>query len=99
MSKIANTVIGLTTGIFGTAQLSALITAGEQKGQAKVIATPRVTTLNNRPAEIKSGTKIPITTIQPGSAAGGAVIATTTYVDVPLRLAITPQITDQGPSS
>ena len=61
-----------------------------------MIATPRVTTLNNRPAEIKSGTKIPITTIQPGSATGGAVIATTTYVDVPLRLAITPQITDLG---
>ncbi|MBP6004070.1 MAG: type IV pilus secretin PilQ [Pyrinomonadaceae bacterium] len=95
-SKIANTVIGLTTGIFGTAQINALITAGEQKGQAKVIATPRVTTLNNRPAEIKSGTKIPVTTIQPGAASGGAVIATTTYVDVPLRLAITPQITDVG---
>ena len=95
-SNIANTAIGLTTGVFGTAQLSAIISAGEQKGQAKVIATPRVTALNNRPAEIKSGTKIPITTIQPGSAAGGAIIATTTYVDVPLRLAITPQITDQG---
>ena len=95
-SKIANTAIGLTTGIFGTAQISALISAGEQKGQAKVIATPRVTTLNNRPAEIKSGTKIPVTTIQPGTAAGGAVVATTTYVDVPLRLAITPQITDVG---
>ncbi len=96
LSSIPNTVIGLTTGIFGTAQISALITAGEQKGQAKIIATPRVTTLNNRPAEIKSGSKIPITTIQPGSAAGGAVIATTEYVDVPLRLAITPQITDAG---
>lgn len=95
-SKITNTVIGLTTGVFGTAQINLLISAGEQKGQAKVIATPRVTTLNNRPAEIKSGTKIPVTTIQPGSAAGGAVVATTTYVDVPLRLAITPQITDVG---
>ena len=95
-SQLANTVIGLTTGIFGTAQISALITAGEQKGQAKVIATPRVTALNNHPAEIKSGTKIPITTIQPGAAAGGAVVATTTYIDVPLRLSITPQITDQG---
>ncbi|MBK8303845.1 MAG: type IV pilus secretin PilQ [Chloracidobacterium sp.] len=96
VSKIANSAIGLTTGIFGTAQISAMITAGEQKGQAKVIATPRVTALNNRPAEIKSATKIPVTTIQPGSAAGGAVIATTTYVDVPLKLSITPQITDQG---
>ncbi len=94
--SLVNTAIGLTTGVFGTAQISAIIKAGEQKGQAKVIATPRVTALNNRPAEIKSGTKIPVTTIQPGSAAGGAVIATTTYIDVPLRLAITPQITDQG---
>ncbi len=94
-SKIANTAIGLTTGVFGTAQLSAIISAGEQKGQAKVIATPRVTALNNQKAEIKSGTKIPITTIQPGSS-GAAVIATTTYVDVPLSLQITPQITDMG---
>ncbi|MEJ7623403.1 MAG: type IV pilus secretin PilQ [Pyrinomonadaceae bacterium] len=95
MSKIANTAIGLTTGVFGTAQLSAIISAGEQKGQAKVIATPRVTALNNRPAEIKSGSQIPVTTIQPGGS-GSAVIATTTYVDVPLRLAITPQITGLG---
>ena len=95
-SQLANTVIGLTTGRIGTAQISALISAGEQKGQAKVIATPRVTALNNRPAEIKSGTKIPITTVQPGGTIGGGAIATTTYVDVPLRLAITPQITDQG---
>ncbi len=96
MSNIANTAIGLTTGIFGTAQLSALITAGEKKGQVKVIATPRVTALNNRPAEIKNSTQIPITTIQPSSGSGAAIVATTEYVDVPLRLAITPQITDLG---
>lgn len=96
VSSIPNTVIGLTTGIFGSAQISALITAGEQKGQAKTIATPRITTLNNRPAQIESGSQIPVTTIQPGSAVGGAVIATTEYVSVPLRLAVTPQITDVG---
>ena len=94
-SGLPNTIIGLTTGIFGTAKISALISAGEQKGQAKVIATPRVTALNNRPAEIKSGTKIPVTTVQPGST-GATVIATTQYIDVPLKLNITPQITDQG---
>lgn len=96
LSSLPNTVIGLTTGIFGTAQISALISAGETKGEAKTIATPRVTTLNNRKAEIKSGSKIPVVTIQPGSSAGGAAIATTEYVDVPLRLEITPQITDAG---
>ena len=92
-----NTLIGLTTGVFGTAQISALISAGETKGQAKTIATPRVTALNNRPAEIQSGTQIPVTTVQPGS--GGtneALVVTTEYIAVPLRLAVTPQITDVG---
>lgn len=89
-----NTVIGLTTGLFGTAQISAAITAAESKGQAKVIASPRVTALNNRPAQIESGQQIPVVTPQPGG--GGDVIFTTTFVSVPLRLSITPQITDVG---
>ncbi|MEP6705126.1 MAG: type IV pilus secretin PilQ, partial [Acidobacteriota bacterium] len=94
-SSIPNTVIGLTTGLFGTAQINLLISAGEQKGQAKIIATPRVTTLNNRKARIESKTQIPISTIQ-ASQGGGDPIVTTTYVDVPLKLEITPQITDVG---
>jgi type IV pilus assembly protein PilQ len=93
ISSLPNTVIGLTTGVFGTAQLSALISAGEQKGQAKLIATPRVTALNNRKARIESKTQIPIQTIQAGA---GDPIVTTTYVNVPLKLEITPQITDLG---
>jgi len=95
-SSLINTAIGLTTGLMGTVRLNALITAGEQKGQARVIATPRVTTLNNTKAEIKSGSKIPVTTVQPGSGAGGFAVATTEYVDVPLKLEVTPQITDVG---
>jgi type IV pilus assembly protein PilQ len=92
-----NTLVSLTTGILGTSTISAFINLGEQKGQAKTIATPRVTTLNNRPAEIQSGLQIPINTIQPGS--GGtdnSIVFTTEYVSVPLRLAVTPQITDVG---
>ena len=89
------TVIGLTTGIFGTAQIGALITAAESKGQAKVVATPRVTALNNRSAQIESGAQIPVVTPQSGGA-GGAAVFTTTFISVPLRLSITPQITDAG---
>ncbi len=89
------TVIGLTTGIFGTAQIGALITAAEGRGQAKVVATPRVTALNNRSAQIESGTQIPVVTPQSG-AGGGTSVFTTTFVSVPLRLSITPQITDAG---
>ena len=89
----ASTVIGLTTGIFGTAQISALITMAETRGDAKTVATPRVTALNNRPAQIESGSQIPVQTTQ---AAAGTSVVTTTFVSVPLRLSITPQITDAG---
>jgi type IV pilus assembly protein PilQ len=92
-SSIPNTVLGLTTGVFGTAQISLLLTAGEQRGQAKTIATPRVSTLNNRQAKVKSGLKIPVLGATP---TGGGAIATTLYVDVPLSLEITPQISDTG---
>jgi type IV pilus assembly protein PilQ len=92
-----STVIGLTTGIIGTAQISALITAAEVKGQAKIIATPRVTALNNRPAQIESGSQIPVISPQSGGAGGGGTqLFTTTFVAVPLRLSVTPQISDAG---
>lgn len=94
-ANLANTVIGLTTGEIGSFQLSALITAAEQKGQAKIISTPRITTLNNRPAQIESGQQIPVVTAQVGQGGGDAVF-TTTFVNVPLRLSVTPQITDAG---
>lgn len=89
----ASTVIGLTTGLFGTAQISALISLAESRGEAKTVATPRVTVLNNRPAQIESGQQIPVQTTQ---AASGTAVVTTTFVSVPLRLSITPQITDVG---
>ncbi len=89
----ASTIIGLTTGLFGTAQITALITAAELRGTAKTVATPKVTALNNRPAQIESGSQIPVQTTQ---AAAGTAVVTTTFVSVPLRLSITPQITDAG---
>jgi type IV pilus assembly protein PilQ len=95
-ANVPNTVIGLTTGIFGTAQISAEITAAETKGQAKIVANPRVTALNNRQAQIESGSQIPVVTPQTGSGSGGTVVFTTTYISVPLRLSVTPQITDAG---
>lgn len=95
-STLGSTVLGLTTGIFGTAQISLAINAAESKGQAKTIATPRVTALNNRPAQIESGSQIPVVTAQGGAATGGAAVFTTTFISVPLRLSVTPQITDAG---
>jgi type IV pilus assembly protein PilQ len=89
----ASTVIGLTTGLLGTGQITAMLSLAESRGQAKTVATPRVTALNNRPAQIESGSQIPVQTTQ---AASGTAVVTTTFVSVPLRLSITPQITDAG---
>lgn len=87
----------LTTGAFGTAQITAALNLAETKGQLKTVATPRVTALNNRPAQIESGSQIPVTTIQPnGGADEQLAVFTTTFVSVPLRLSVTPQITDAG---
>ena len=48
--------------------------------------------LNNRPAQIESGSQIPVQTTQ---AASGTAVVTTTLLPAP-RLSITPQITDVG---
>ena len=90
----------LTTGAFGTATITAALNLAETKGQTKTIATPRVTALNNRPAQIESGSQIPVTTVQRNAGGGGGddggVVFTTTFVNVPLRLSVTPQISDAG---
>jgi type IV pilus assembly protein PilQ len=91
-------LIQLTTGIFGTAQITAALNLAETKGQSKTIASPRVTAMNNMQAQIESGSQIPVTTVQRGAGGDddGAVVFTTTFVQVPLRLSVTPRITDAG---
>ncbi len=94
-------ILSLTTNVFGSARITAALNLSEQKGQSKTIASPRVTALNNRPAQIESGSQIPVTTIQRNAGGGGdddetGVVYTTTFVNVPLRLSVTPQISDAG---
>jgi type IV pilus assembly protein PilQ len=93
----------LTTGAFGSAQITAALNLAESKGQTKTIASPRVTALNNREAEIESGSQIPVTTVQRNAGGGdeddenpSGVVFTTTFVNVPLRLKVKPQISDAG---
>jgi len=63
----------------------------ESRGEAKTVATPRVTALNNRPAQMKAARRF---LCKPTQAASGTAVVNTTFVSVPLRLSITPQITD-----
>jgi type IV pilus assembly protein PilQ len=85
----ANTVLGLTTGIFGTNQLSLILSAQESKGNVKTIATPRITAQNNQKAQIVNGVQVPVQTESNNT-------VTVNYVTAALKLEITPQITNQG---
>jgi type IV pilus assembly protein PilQ len=84
-----DSLLSLTTGIFGTSIISSAITASEQKGIAKTISTPRVTVQNHTPADITSGTQIAVQTEVNNT-------ITTTFVTAALRLNVTPQIADEG---
>jgi type IV pilus assembly protein PilQ len=84
----ANTVLSLTTGLIGTSIISAALSASETKGQARTIASPRITTTDNKTAEIVNGVQIPVQTVSNNT-------ITTTFVTAALRLEITPQIIEE----
>jgi type IV pilus assembly protein PilQ len=84
----ANTVLSLTTGLIGTSIISAALSASETKGQARTIASPRITTTDNKTAEIINGVQIPVQTVSNNT-------ITTTFVTAALRLEITPQIIEE----
>ena len=86
---VANTVLSLTTGAMGTGLLSMALSASETKGQIRTIASPRVTTTDNKTAEIVNGVQIPVQTVSNNT-------ITTTFVTAALRLEITPQIIEEN---
>jgi type IV pilus assembly protein PilQ len=85
-----NSAIGISLGsILGNFSLDAALTALERQGRGRVLSTPKVTTQNNKSAEIKQGVQIPIQT-----SANNTV--TVQFKDAVLALKVTPQITDAG---
>ncbi len=88
--------IGVTFGkLDGSSNLDLSLSAMEDKGMGKVVSSPRIATLDNREATIKSGVRIPInTTVQ---TTGGATTTTSIeFVEALLTLTVTPQVTTQG---
>ncbi|MEW5924377.1 MAG: secretin and TonB N-terminal domain-containing protein [Candidatus Zixiibacteriota bacterium] len=69
----------------------------EQSGNSKLVSDPKITTLNNHPAEIKVATVVPIQTINRFSE-GGAVQDIVTFQDeeIGITLYVTPHITDDN---
>jgi type IV pilus assembly protein PilQ len=85
-----NTGLGISMGnILGNFNLDLALTALERQGRGRLLSTPKVTTQNNKEAEIKQGVQIPIQTVANNT-------VTVTFKDAVLTLKVTPQITDAG---
>ena len=83
-----NTALGFTFGsLGGIFSIDAQLELLERQEQARVLSRPKIATLNNIPATIKSGFRIPVTT----QMAMGMV--STMYQDAALKMTVTPQIT------
>jgi type IV pilus assembly protein PilQ len=84
--------VGFTTGKLAPGfALDVRLQAGETLGLTKVIAAPKITTLDKREAKISQGESVPYqTTSLQGTQ--------TTFVDANLELVVTPQITSRDPN-
>ncbi|MBI4517129.1 MAG: type IV pilus secretin PilQ [Deltaproteobacteria bacterium] len=87
----------------GAHALDARITALQEKGKAKIVSRPRVVTLNNVPATIKSLTiirvKLPSTGTVINTGAGGAAGSASTAtekIETGITLVVTPQVSSDG---
>lgn len=83
----ATSALGLSMGaVNGAFGIDMAITALEREGKVKILSTPRVTTQNNKQAEVTQGFQIPIQTTQNNT-------VSVQFKDAALKLMVTPQIT------
>ena len=68
--------------------LDARLSLAESQGKVNTLSSPKVTTLDNKEAEIKSGVQIPFTTIDPSSGR-----LTISFQEAYLRLKVKPHVT------
>jgi type IV pilus assembly protein PilQ len=84
----ATSALGISLGaVNGALAIDAALSALEHDGKIKILSQPRVTTQNNRPAEMAQGFQIPFQTVANNT-------VTVQFRDAALKLVVTPQVTD-----
>ncbi|MBT9559027.1 MAG: type IV pilus secretin PilQ, partial [Myxococcales bacterium] len=82
--------IALTLGsLTGAGNLNLRLTAAEERGQLKIISSPRIATLDNNQATIRQGISIPISVVS-------SLGVNTQFFNAELALQVTPQVTQDG---
>lgn len=83
----ATTALGVAMGaVNGAFAIDAAISALEHEGKVKILSQPRVTTQNNKPAEMAQGFQIPFQITANNT-------VTVQFRDAALKLVVTPQVT------
>ncbi len=77
----------------GSLDLDLELTAMEDKGWGKIVSSPKIATLENNEAVIKSGVRIPV---QQVTVQEGVGTTETDFVEAVLSLRVRPQVTSQG---
>ncbi|MCJ7611854.1 MAG: type IV pilus secretin PilQ, partial [Candidatus Aminicenantes bacterium] len=80
----------LFTSDYGLKNLDVAISAYESKGDAKVISSPKIATLDNKEASVEQGLRIPYTKLT----ADGT--PTEDFIEANLKLTVTPHVTNDG---
>ena len=86
----ASSLVGFSTGkAIDVLKLDASLTAGESRGEARMLSKPKVSAQNNAEARITQGAKIPIPVQQ-------NYTTTVRYETAALQLVVTPRITEEN---
>jgi type IV pilus assembly protein PilQ len=80
----------LFTSVYGLKELDIAISAHENKGDVKIISSPKIATLDNKQASIEQGLRIPYLKLT----TEGTV--TTDFIEANLKLTVTPHVTNDG---
>jgi len=72
-------------------ELDIAISAHENKGDVKIISSPKIATLDNKQASIEQGLRIPIRKVDPQS---GQI--STEFIEANIKLTVTPHVTNDG---
>jgi type IV pilus assembly protein PilQ len=86
----AGVIQGMIEGIGALELLDIAISAHENKGDVKIISSPKIATLDNKEASIEQGLRIPYLKLT----TEGTV--TTDFIDANLKLTVTPHVTNDG---
>jgi type IV pilus assembly protein PilQ len=80
----------LFTSEYGLKNLDVAISAYESKGEAKIISSPKIATLDNKEASVEQGLRIPIVKLTTEGT------PTEDFIEANLKLTVTPHVTNDG---